>query len=173
MVFSGRGADVMSRFESMEEKLCALKDASDDLITKGGGNRRCAEITGRHRHQAFQEFRSVDHMDKWLNLKDIALIEAKKKRPVITRELARHLGFELVKVPDVNGPADWSRAVGSLSKETGEALHVVLQAFATGNRIDADEIRRLQIDGEIDEAIIALLQIKEMVVREKEASGDD
>lgn len=162
----------MSDFESMEEKLCALKGATDDLITKGGGNRRCAEMVGRRRHQAFQEFRSVDQMDKWPNLKDIALIEAKKKQPIITRELAHHLGYELVKVPEVNEESDWSRAVGSLSKETGEALHVVLQAFASGNGIDAEKIRRWQIDDELDEAIIALLQIREMVKQEKEGHED-
>nr|WP_321459640.1 hypothetical protein [uncultured Cohaesibacter sp.] len=164
----------MNRFESVLEKLCALKGAVDDLVTKGGGNRRCAEITERQRHQAFQEFRSVDHMDKWPNLKDIALIEAKRKSPVITRELARHLGYELVKVPEASRPADWSRAVGSLSKETGEALNVVLQAFATGSKIDADEIKRWHIDGELDEAIIALLRVKVMVEREvDEAQNGD
>ncbi|WP_319533389.1 hypothetical protein [uncultured Cohaesibacter sp.] len=150
-----------------------VKAAFRRLVDLVGGDADCCTVTGRQRRQAYSEFASPkrEHMDKWPPLREVLELEADVDVPEVTRAMAKLHGFELVKLPDVIEPKDWALAVGSMSKETGEAINVVLQAFANGGRIDADEIRQWHIDGEIDEAIITLLQIKAMVDRANEQGG--
>ncbi|WP_157747790.1 phage regulatory CII family protein [Cohaesibacter sp. ES.047] len=150
-----------------------MKAALRRLIKLVGGDADCCRVTGRARRQAYSEFASPDreHMNKWPPLREILDLEADVETPEVTQAMARLHGYELVKLPEVVAPKDWALAVGSMSKETGEALNVVLQAFANGGRIDADEIRQWHIDGELDEAIVTLLQIRAMVDRENERGG--
>lgn len=152
--------------------LFGLKGITAETVERVGGGTRCASITGRDRRQAYTEFASTNHMDRWINLREVAELEAALDDPLIARHLARLHGYELIKVPDIKMPSDWAKAVGSMSKESGEALGAVLTAFANDGKIGIDEIQKLHIDGELDEAIITLLQIRSMIEQVKEAHED-
>lgn len=138
----------------------ALKAATRRLVAACGGQESAVLIEGMPitRHQTFSEAGLVSQPDKFLRIDVTALLEADCGTPFVTRELAKLSGHELVRLPaSLRGNAPLARATGAAMREVGQVFDRLGQALDDGKLTSAED---RDVEGEIDEAIGKLLELK-------------
>lgn len=135
-----------------------LKRASKELVRAVGGTSEAAEITGS-RQQRMSDVGLANTPD-FLRLDEVQSLEdeaiGSDGWPPVTRALARHHGFILVKVPERPAAADWHREMGELSGHAGEVVQTICVSLADGkvSSAEATVIRAKVVEAQ--EALAAL-----------------
>jgi hypothetical protein len=152
-----------------------LKAAVRQLQSALGGIDGAAAITGRSR-SVLGDYQNPAR-DVWPPLDAVYDMETASGRgPVVTEALARLHGMILVTAPrGVGAGGDMVGRVTKLSKEACEAVGRVNEAFNAGGRITADEIRALNLLPELDEAIVAAIEMRNLlaVIEDGDGEGGD
>ncbi len=140
-----------------------LKSAVGRLLDLFGCQEAAAEVT-RIRRQELSDYanrRNPDCEDRHMPIDVVFDLETEIGDPVVTRELARRQGFLLVHAPDVAAGIGGIEALtGKALKETGDAV-AKIGAAIDDKVIDAGEADTLP--REIDEAIVALCELKALI----------
>lgn len=147
----------------------ALKIATRALQSGLGGVDGAASTTGLGR-STHGDYQNVSH-ETFVSLDTLYDMETVSSAgPVVTQTLARLHGKILVTAPVALGSGDMMRRVMALSKEGCEAVSRVNEAFNSGARITASEIRDLQLLRELDEAIEKMAEMRSVlaVIEEEE-----
>jgi hypothetical protein len=152
----------------------ALKQVAKALVRAAGGVEAAEEITGRSKTQlsAYGNINAPEFMP----VDAIAALEGVTHghagHPIVTRLLATRAGYTLVKLPAAAPDCgDWHRAIGSLSKEVGDAVQAVCSSLSddTPGKVTAQDVRERGIIAEIDEAIEKLVAMRALAVCAGEA----
>jgi len=138
----------------------ALKSATRGLIRATGGLENARAVT-RVSVPHIARYGDVKDMTAFMPIDVVLDIEAALGEPIITRELARLQGHVLLSLPAVQGDdGPWGKEIGEIARECGDVLSAAGTAFAQGGVITADEIRTLNIVGQVNEAIEALVAFR-------------
>ena len=135
----------------------SLKAAFRCLVKQAGGQQSAASIT-RVDHQRIGRYGRV-HEDMQAPLDVVADLESDIGEPVVTVILADLSGYILVPKPSALEHTIWASRLGSLAKESGEAIAKLGQAFGDDGTITGDESRKLNLRQEVREAMEALASI--------------
>lgn len=143
----------------------ALKRACRALVEAAGGIEAAALMCRLGKSQ-IGDCISVNHPERWLPADVVASLEdctlGTPGWPQVTRHLARNAGLAVALLPVDGAPAFVGAAeLGAMAKEAGEALSRVAQAVAVGGCVTADEVRGLGLIKEIDEALAAMLRVRD------------
>lgn len=147
--------------------LARLSLAARSAVESCGGVDGAAATTGRGRSTA----------GRWMNRNepdqppvdaalamDLAVV-LQGKAPPITSAMAAELGFALLRLPEgVCGSGEWHEAMGRLAGEVGDVMNRICSALADDNAVSAADVRRLNIVGEIDEAVQQLMTLRQLAV---------
>jgi len=135
-----------------------LKRASKELVRAVGGTGEAAEITGG-RQQRMSDIGLANTPD-FLRLDEIQQLEDEAIGvdgwPPVTRALARHHGFILVRVPARPAAADWHREMGELSGHAGEVVQTICVSLTDGKVVAAEATAIRAKVAEAQEALAAL-----------------
>ena len=119
-----------------------LKAASKALVRAYGGQEAAAELLGKA--QSRYSDAGSPHTPTFLTICEVAELEDRTSgaacHPIVTRELARRQGFELVARPRaLPAPESLIACVGDLLKEGGDVMGAVAEALKDGrwNRQEA------------------------------------
>lgn len=134
-------------------KTLALKVASKDLVRAAGGGEAAAEACGS-RQQRMSDCGNRNTGD-FLRIDEIASLEDVTSgvpgHPIVTRNLARRQGYDLVRRPEVEPSCDdWLAMLADHAGKNGEIAAGVCDALANDHVIDASEagmIRQLVAAG--------------------------
>lgn len=148
--------DALTRTE-----LAALKAATRRVIAAQGGQISAA-LDFNLAQCTVSEYVNPKKLDRFIPIDRVALAERFTGKPFITAELARLSGHVLIELPQLDGDDVWSRELGAIAKEAGEAMHALGEAIAQGGTVTAEEIRNLKIVDELQDAIAALVHAKSM-----------
>ena len=138
----------------------ALKDATAAAVTvdkqqwvAGALDRTQSVISDwANPDKAFIPLRMVPHLER--------LGRGKPGWPHITRTLAHLQGFELFRLPEVDGGAgDWLTQVGALSTEVSEIIAKICSALADDQRVDARDIKEHALIGDAEELVTRAVQL--------------
>jgi len=142
--------------------LQAGKAATKALIRAAGGQEAAAAETSKS--QPRLSAYGLPNTDDFIPIDTVAALEAVTHglpgHPHVTRWLAREAGYDLVRRPTAPAAAgDWHAALAAVSKESGEAVSLVLGALGDG-MVDKAEVRSQRILENIDEAIEKLVALR-------------
>lgn len=129
----------------------ALKAASRVLSKSLGGLEGAATCTNVA-YQTLGRYQNVNDA-AFMPIDVVADLETEAGAPVVTRILAGLTGHVLVRRPDVTGPGDWTRHLGAVAKECGDAISRLSEALADDGMVTADESKRLHLRAEIRDAL--------------------
>lgn len=119
-----------------------LKAAFRDLVEAAGGVARAGQLTGRT-HPTISRYGNPSETDCFPPLDVVAVLEAETAIASVTRALADLAGYVLVdKSAADKSDALFAQAVGSMAKETGEAMASIGSAMADGE-VCADDAARV------------------------------
>lgn len=83
-----------------------------------------------------------------------------EKWPHITRALARCQGFELFRLPVIDGaPGDWLRQVGAVSTETAEITAKICASLADDQAVCAHDVRRHGLIADAEQLLALAVQM--------------
>lgn len=137
----------------------ALKAATRRLTEMAGGLEPASCVT-RVRKSQLGDYGNPHTTESFMPVDVLLDIEASLGEPVLTRELARLQGHVLIAIPQANASDDvFYRHLGEMGKECGEAIAKVSEALLNGGTIYDWEIEKLNLRGEIREAIEALTRM--------------
>lgn len=140
-----------------------LKVATGDLVAACGGQERAVKFTRFARHQAFSDFANCgpDHEARFIPIDALADLEARSVgtpgHPVVTRAMAKRLGFALVPLPKARcETTDFTIHLQAIIKESADVAGALCYHL---NKIPAStELAALR--AETDHAIQALVELK-------------
>ncbi len=135
-----------------------LKSATRELID-GFGPQKASAALVRVGQTELSDYANINRLDRFMPIDVVADLES-KLGPVVTRQLAELTGHVLVALPKVGGDAELMRVSARVLKEVGDVLWRLGEFLADGTLSDAEGA---QLDREIDEAFVALCQLKALV----------
>jgi len=149
-----------------ERDAIALKEAARALVEKVGGVRAAAALLRRSASR-ISEAIDVHHMDRWLNLEQVAELECKAEAPIVTRALAslHHLQVERAPTPLV---APWNERLAHIIA-TCSKVESDLAVSNSDNVIDLKEARAMSAP--VDEAIAALDSLRQALDKVKRGAA--
>tara|TARA_R110002110_G_scaffold64634_3_gene178552 strand:+ start:99 stop:653 length:555 start_codon:yes stop_codon:yes gene_type:complete len=161
---SGAGAMRLGRVHSRAAYL-RIKAASRELYTLAGGLERAAAGTrvAKTKLQGAGSS-SPEHETVFLAADVIADLEAAAGEPVVTRELAHLAGYELYCLPRPDADEKWVGLLGEISGEAGEIIAKLAEALRDDGIVTAREVRQLDLIGQTDDALRALVRLREALV---------
>jgi hypothetical protein len=154
------------------QDLALLKAATRRGIAGVGGQESAALDLGKAQCTV-SEYQNPQRLDRFIPIDCVAALERCSGRPHITQALARLSGHVLIELPREAGDGVWTRQLGQIAKEVGEAMAALGEAVAKDGAVTAAEIAELRIIEELQEAIAALSAAKrqcEEIV--KDAAGE-
>jgi hypothetical protein len=127
-----------------------LVAASLDVIEQNGGTVRSAART-RGSDETLRKAMRHEYADNFLAIDQVADLEARCDRPLVTAELAELAGFILIPSPErMQGEGLAQRSI----KEAAEAIAAISAAEASRGRVERHEVPHVR--REVREAILAL-----------------
>lgn len=156
-----RGSDIQKR---------GLKAAFRRLVAHDGGEANAAEDT-RVSQSRISHYGNAQRPEDFPPADVILDLELAVGQPVVTRELARLQGHVLIELPGVDGDPAWVQRLGAAAKETGEAIAAIGIALADDGEVTPQEIERLRLLSEVDDAIEALTCIRQAIVAQAKMSA--
>ncbi|MHA3791480.1 hypothetical protein [Sphingomonas sp. YL-JM2C] len=156
-----------------------LKAATRALVRAVGGQEACPGFARYTRHQAYSEFASIEHGDKFMPVDVIADLEAVSHgtagHPHVTRALCKRAGGAFVKLPSAEvSTADWHKALADLIEESRDVTTRLLEALGdsrTPGAVTAAEIRASAMIDETDALIGVGVNLRAML--ERVLAGED
>lgn len=146
-----------------------LKVASRALVRAVGGQEACPGFARYTRHQAYSEFASIEHGDKFMPIDVVADLEAVTHgtagHPHVTRILCERAGGAFVKLPEAKvSVSGWHQAVSALIAESNDVSTRMLTILGDGI-VEADEIKRAKLIDETNALIAAGVNLRAMLER--------
>lgn len=154
-----------------EDAYLAIKAATRRLVRAAGGVDAASLSTrvGMQRLSSYQRAHEPDFMPV-----DVAVdLSAESGDVSLLRALARMVGCELVRLPDVadDTAAPWHRSLADVATHSSDVIRRLSDALADDGIVDADEIPRGHIRDEIAEAINVLMSLDGRLARVEESDG--
>jgi hypothetical protein len=152
-----------------------LKRASKQLVRAAGGGEEAAATlaaVGDHRERVRQQRMSdcgLTNTPDFLRIDEVGDLEdvtaGTAGWPQVTRVLARRQGFVLVRIAHTRADAvTWHRAIGELSKETGETVQRICAALGDDEHVTREEVQDTEILEHIDMAMENLAALRELAL---------
>ena len=150
-----------------------LKVATRALVRAVGGQEACPGFARYTRHQAYSEFGSIEHGDKFMPIDVVADLEAVSHgtagHPHVTRALCERAGGAFVKLPSAApGACDWHKALAGLIEESRDVTTRLLEALGDGKTpgsVTAAEIRAGKMIDETNALIGVGVNLRAMLER--------
>ena len=148
-------------------QLARLSLATRSAVESCGGVDGAAATTGRSRSCP----------GRWMNRNepaspplDAALaldsaVALQGRAPPILTAYARELGHVAIRLPDApEGASAWHQSIGAVTRQVGEAIERICTALGDDGEVSGREVAKLNIVGEIDEAIEALVAARALSI---------
>ncbi|MES2494609.1 MAG: hypothetical protein V4618_00715 [Pseudomonadota bacterium] len=150
-----------------------LKVATKALVGAVGGQEACPGFARYTRHQAYSEFGSVGHDDKFMPVDVVIDLEAVTHgmpgHPHVTRYLCDRAGGAFVKLPEAApDAADWHKQLAALIEESRDVSMRIVEALgdrATPGLVTAAEIRAAKLMDEVNALIGVGVNLRAMFER--------
>lgn len=146
-----------------------LKLGTVDLVDVCGGARRAEQHT-RVSHQQLGSYLSSDEKftGTFMPIDIVADLEAdaaaRGHRPLVTEILAELAGYRLIRMPQVLAAETDEQGLLKVAKETTEAIATGWAARADGRVTEAERAEEIT---QIDEAVVALLELRERLLGDR------
>ncbi len=149
------------------------KVASRALVRAVGGQEACPGFARYTRHQAYSEFGSIEHGDKFMPVDVVIDLEAVTHgmpgHPHVTRYLCERAGGAFVALPEA-APAtgDWHGMIAALIEESRDVTTRLLEALGdakTPGAVTATEIRAGKMIDETNALIGVGVNLRAMLER--------
>jgi hypothetical protein len=147
--------------------LARLSAGSRSAVEQCGGVDGAAATSGRGRSTAGRWMSRNDPdqppLDAALAMDQVVVLQG--RIPPILSAYARELGHVAIRLPDApDGSTGWHQSMGTVSSQVGEAMARICTALGDDGAVSAREVATLNIVGEIDGAIEALVAMRAMAV---------
>jgi len=155
--------------EGLTPEKQGAKVASRALVRAVGGQEACPGFARYTRHQAYSEFASIEHGDKFMPIDVVIDLEAVTHgmpgHPHVTRYLCERAGGAFVALPAAEITAkDFHGAVSALISESHDVATRLIEALGDG-RVTAAEVRSAKMIEETNALIGVGVNLRAMLER--------
>ncbi len=152
--------------------LARLSLATGAAVDSCGGVEGAGRASGRSKSTAgrWSTTNEPDQppLDAALAMDRVVMLQG--RAPPILTAMARELGHVAIRLPDApEGASAWHQGIGQVSAQVGEAVQSICAALADDGDVSGREVRRLNIVGEIDDAIAEMVKLREMAKAKADA----
>jgi hypothetical protein len=141
----------------------ALSAAFRRLVKDAGGLEAATTVTRADINRLSQYGNANKVMQAPIDV--VADLQSDTDTQHVTRVLADLGGFILVKKPDARGDAQWSKELGKLAKEAGEAMTGLGEAVLNDGQVTADEIHDLDLRKQVRDVLEVAAHIDATLAR--------
>ncbi|MEQ9518471.1 MAG: phage regulatory CII family protein [Parvibaculum sp.] len=148
----------------------ALKTATRAQLSRFGKQENAAEALSTVQ-SAVSDWASANRMDRFMPVDKMMDAAALTGEADLLRAVASELGYTLVAMPRVEGDGVLVKRLGQMAKETSEAIAAIANALATDGDITPKEVRELDLENQLNEAIEQMVGMRSLV-REVRRTGE-